>query len=346
MTMIDLSTLPTIIQSIAILVVVVLVKLIIVRLSSGKLTTAKPTTATFSVNTDTSTNIGIQYFRFYCQRLSDKVNKSNNSNDQQAIAGFIALLISLAPLVIILWLFEEFVAINWLWQFLLLYFAFGNFNLSSVSAQISQALLKNEKQSAKNLLSNYCLRDTNPLSSMGLSKATIEMHLLKHLQLHFAVACCFLLIGPVMALACRLVLEMHYSWNTKLLKFLNFGQSSHLILQIILWLPSRIYYFLYLTMTIGHNFFLFWRLTRRYFFQLNTNIIIELHALNLRVKLGGVAMYNQQKLRRGNFNEQGREPEISDIDNARKQLFLVDISAIILLAIIIVLSYLPLIMNS
>lgn len=329
--MIDFSTLPTIIQSITLLVVVVIVKLIIAR---------------FNLSHSTDINSGMQYFRFYCQRLSDKVNNSKNSNEQRRIAGFIALLITLAPLVIILSLFEQFIAINWLWQLMLLYFAFGNFNLSTISAGISKALLSGDNSLAKNLLSHHSLRDTATLSTMGLSKATIEMQFLKHVQLHFVVACCFLFIGPIMALAYRLILEMHYSWNTKITKFYQFGQASNFVVQVILWLPARIYYFLYLTTTIGHNFFLFWRLTRRYFFQLNTNIIIELHALNLRIKLGGVAMYNQTKLRRVNFNEQGRQPEVSDIANARKQLFSVDISAVILLCLLTALSYLPLLLKS
>lgn len=329
--MIDFSTLPTIIQSITLLVVVVIVKLIIAR---------------FSVNTSADLNSGMRYFRFFCQRLSDKVNNSKNSNEQRRIAGLIALLITLAPLVIILALFEQFIAINWLWQLMLLYFAFGNFNVSTISAGISKALLSGNNSLAKNLLSHHSLRDTATLSTMGLSKATIEMQLLKHLQLHFVVACCFLFIGPVMALAYRLILEMHYSWNTKLTRFSQFGQASNFVVQVILWLPARIYYVLYLTMTIGHNFFLFWRLTRRYFFQLNTNIIIELHALNLRVKLGGVAMYNQHKLRRTHFNEQGRQPEVSDINAARKQLYLVDISTLILLCLIAAVSYLPQIVAS
>ena len=61
-------------------------------------------------------------FTLYCQRLSDKVNRPINSNKQRKIAGGIACVITLSPVIIILWLFADFVAVPWLWQALLLYF--------------------------------------------------------------------------------------------------------------------------------------------------------------------------------------------------------------------------------
>lgn len=314
MTMYSFEALPNLVQHTAILAIVIIVKLIIAKFS-GNL----------------SATHGMQYFQFYCQRLSDKVNKSTNSDHQQKIAGLIALLITLAPLIVILWLFEEFVAIEQLWQVLLLYMALGHFNLSSLSNKISRALTNNDKQTAKSLLQENCLRDTRQLSAMGLSKATIEMQLIKHIQLHIVVSFCYLLIGPIAALAYRLVLEMHYSWNTKVAKFFYFGQASNFLMQLITWLPTRVYYTTYLLTTIGHNFFHFWRVTRQSFFQLTPNLLVELHALNLNIQLGGVAMYNQQKLRRLGFNTSGNQPLVTDINNSSKQLLIVDIALVILL---------------
>ncbi|GHE93421.1 cobalamin biosynthesis protein CobD/CbiB [Thalassotalea profundi] len=321
MMMFDFSALPSVTQSVIILTTVVVTKSIIGHFSAD--------------NT-------MKYFNHYCQRLSDKVNKSSNSNDQQKIAGLIALLITIVPIVVILWLFEDFIAINWLWQFLLLYFAFGDFNLIRLNNKISQKLHINDKKSARNLLDNYSLRDVATLSTMGLSKATIEMQLLKHLQRHIVVACCFLIVGPIMAFAYRLILEMHYSWNIKLTKFHYFGQTSNLILQLISWLPIRIYYLAYLATTIGNGFISHFLLTKVYFFQLNTNIIIALHAFRLHIKLGGVAIYDHKKIRRSSFNDIGKAPEITDIVSANKQLILVNIILVMSILIIATINYLPL----
>jgi adenosylcobinamide-phosphate synthase len=43
-------------------------------------------------------------------------------------------------------------------------------------------------------------------------------------------------------------------------------------------------------------------------------------ALSLQTKLGGVAMYDGIKCRKISFNEQGRQPEPSDIIHANKQI--------------------------
>ncbi len=55
----------------------------------------------------------LRYFQFYCQKLSGKVNKQHNSPKQQTIAGFVAIVITLSPITIILWLFEAFVAVDY-----------------------------------------------------------------------------------------------------------------------------------------------------------------------------------------------------------------------------------------
>ena len=317
--MIDFSILPAITQNIIILISVVAIKIVISQFS-----------------TDNS----MRYFRFYCQRLSDKVNKPSNSHYQQKISGLVALFITLTPIIVIVWLFEEFIAIKWLWQSLLLYISLGSFHFSSLGNSIQLALKSDNKNKARELLQQECLRDTSMLSTFGLSKATIEMQLLKHLQLHIIVGCCFLFVGPIMALSYRLLLEMHYSWNTKIKRFQYFGLASNFLLQLVLWLPLRLYYCLYLLTTLGQRTPLFLRSTWQYFFQLNTNIIIMLHALKLNTQLAGVAMYSQQKLRRSNINSSANQADISDIVNASKQLFVIDILIVILLLAIAIFGYL------
>ena len=315
--MIDISLLSATTQSTMVLLLVIVVKAIVSQFSA----------------TD-----GMRYFRFYCQRLADKVNKPNNSTQQQKISGLVALLITLLPIVVILWLFEAFVAINELWQALLLYAALGNFSVLQAGPHISQALATNNKQQAKALLSEHCLRDTSALSNMGLCKATIEMQLLKHVQLHILPIILFLSIGPITALAYRLLLEMHYSWNTKSTQFSHFGQSATQLLNILMWLPIRLYCVMYLLVTLN-KLPLLLHSTRQHFFQFNTQILLALHAATLNRQLGGVAMYQQQKLRRMTANNTASQPNIADITNSGKQLFVVDILFVILVIIVATLIY-------
>ncbi|WDE04807.1 cobalamin biosynthesis protein [Thalassomonas viridans] len=283
----------------------------------------------------------LHYFRFYCQRLADKVNKGSNSQKQQGIAGLVAILVTLAPLLVILWLFEAFIEVPWLWQGLLLYLALGSLNLGESSRIVAKALASQQKYLARETLAPWLLRDTEPLSPMGLAKANIESQLLHHCALLFTVGFYFLIGGGLAAIGYRLLLEMHFSWNIKRRQFLHFGQAANQMVKILQWLPARIFIVLLLFFISGKNLVLFARLLRPYFFRLNNDILVYGFALVLGIRLGGVASYDKQKLRRPAFNDPGRQPEPADIIHAGKRLkqlgyissFLLLFTAALLLAI-------------
>mgnify|MGYP003663015382 CR=1 FL=1 len=267
----------------------------------------------------------LRFFQFYCQKLSDKVNKPQNSPKQQTIAGLVALIITLSPIMIILWLFEAFVAVNFVWQALLLYVAMGSFGLAQTNKAIAQALASKQNYLAKQTLEPWVLRETESLSSLGLSKTSIEMQLLRTLQQGYTVAVIFIIFGPLMAISYRLLLEMHYCWNTKLVIHNHFGLYSKYIANLIQWLPVRVFSMLLLFASLGKDFILFWRLSRTYFFQLNNNIALLLLALNLEIKLGGVAIYDdkkhsKEKLRKSSYNDLARQPQTTDIIYASKKI--------------------------
>ncbi len=279
----------------------------------------------------------LRYFHFYCQRLSDKVNKAQNSPQQLTIAGLVAILVTLTPIFLVLWLFEAFIEVDFLWQALLLYLAIGSFGLSQVNKTIAQALVAKQNYLAKQTLKPWVLRATEPLSSLGLSKATIEMKLLRSLQQGYAVAIIFLIAGPLPALSYRLLLEMHYCWNSKFEKFKHFGRYCSLLVNLLQWLPVRIFSLLLLFNCIGKNFLLFWRLSKKHIFQLDNNIALLLTALSLEIKLGGVAMYvNTEglnlKLRKVSFNDLARQPQPTDIIHGNNKVnYLLWISLFIML---------------
>ncbi len=262
----------------------------------------------------------LRFFQFYCQQLGNKVNNRENSTGQQSIAGLVAILVTLIPIAVILWLFEAFVEVDYLWQGLLLYFALGSFGINQVNKSIAQALVAKQNYLAKQTLSAWVLRDTEQLSELGLSKAAIEMQLLRTLQQAYVVAVVYLLAGPLAAFCYRLLLEMHYCWNIKVERFQYFGKFADRIISLCQWLPVRLFSLLLLLVNLGRNFLLFWRLSKKYFFQLNNNYAIILLALSLEVKLGGVAMYQHNKLRRVSFNDLAKQPQVTDIIHADKQI--------------------------
>ena len=273
----------------------------------------------------------LRFFQFYCVQLADKVNNSKNSTQHQTIAGLLALLITLVPIIIILWLFADFVAVDYVWQGLLLYLALGSLNLGKINLGIAQALVAKQNYLAKQTLKPLLLRETEQLSQVGLSKAAIEMQLLRSLQQIYVVSFLFIIFGPLSALSYRLLLEMHYCWNTKSGQYKHFGYYSQLFTQLLQWLPSRLMALLVLLSSLGQGSLLFWRLTRGHFFKLNNDFYIAVHAFSLTVRLGGVAMYQGVKLRKAAFNDLGKQPEPCDIIKANRKVNFAIYSSLFLL---------------
>jgi adenosylcobinamide-phosphate synthase len=270
-------------------------------------------------------------FRFYCLKLAEKVNKSENSDNQKHIAGFVAVMITFAPLWIIAWLFESLVAVPILWQGFLLYLTLGAGDIFKISHNVAVALTANDNYKAKQLLAPVTLRDTSQLSTLGLAKATIEMQIITHLQQYLVVGILFLVFNPLVAFGYRLMLEMHYSWNTKRQQYLYFGAFADRIIKLVQWLPNRMFVLLALLLTVGQNFLLIWRLTMTYFFKSSNDCVLAFFAPAHNIRLGGVAMYDNEKLRRNSFNDNGRQPEPKDIIHTQRFIWRIYALFIVLL---------------
>lgn len=284
----------------------------------------------------------LSFFSFYCEQLAKKVNKTTNGVSQQKVAGFLAMSITLIPILIILWLFEDFIVVPILWQSLLLYLALSGTDTFSLSKHVAKSLAANQNYEAKQTLSSIVLRQTENLSTLGLSKACIEMQVLRISQQIVTICFFFLAFGPLASLSVRLLLEMHYCWNVKEERFRHFSTVLHFLVQILLWIPTRALAFAIWFGTIGRNAFLNWRLIFKPFFSLDSNVLIHISALSLGCKLGGVAMYSGLKLRKTSFNEHGKQPEISDIIHMsaklKQSLLLLTILNVIVITIVTALS--------
>ncbi|MGJ8693815.1 MAG: cobalamin biosynthesis protein CobD/CbiB [Thalassotalea sp.] len=279
------------------------------------------------------------FFRFYCAQFAQKVNKVSNSQTQQIIAGALALLINYATIIIILWLFEDFIEVLWLWHALLLFIALDSFHLAKQGTLIAKDLVANKKYEAKQKISSYLLRDTEQLSIMGISKSFIEMQLLRVSQHIVVVSFYFILFGPLAALSFRLLLEMHYCWNIKAARFQYFGKPIAFIVNLLQWLPTRISSILLLLLSLNSHSALFWQLVKKHFFQLNNNLLIHSFALVNEIRLGGVCIYQGEKLRRVSFNDQAKQPEPSNIIHASQYLKKYLICLAVITATIAGLSY-------
>lgn len=267
------------------------------------------------------------FFRLYCQLLAKKVNKTNNEPFQQLLSGGISLSINFITIIVILWLFEDFIEVTWLWHGVLLFFSLDGFHYNNKGKEIAQAIVANNNYLAKQLLNPLILRNSKELSSMGLVKAFIEVHILTISQQLIITCFYFLCFGPLAALGYRLLLEMHYSWNIKQSHFMLFGKPISIIIQVLQWLPIRIISLTLFISALNNRSLLYWRLIKKDIFKLNNDVLLNCFALINEVRLAGVAMYPNQhgkneKLRRTSFNSQARQPEPADIIHANQRILL------------------------
>ena len=318
------------------------------------------------IMTTISAHYPLRFFNFYCRLLSDKVLRSNAPSNQQTLAGVISVLITLIPLTLILWLFSAFIEVIFLWDAFLLYLAIGATALPKVSLKVASCLLQEKKQEAKTIISPWLLRQTEPLSAMGIAKANIEVLVLKSLQQLYVPIFIFFVTGPLSALTYRLLLEMRYAWNIKRSVYANFGALSYYLINIITWLPARLIAFIILLSSPPKRWLTYFRLSNEHFWQLNNNYLLQNFAYSLGVKLGGVALYGEKqtttllnqpstgdmklahhfalsnnpespsayKLRKKQFNEKARQPDSNDILRATKKLQIINIIFLVILVLI------------
>lgn len=316
--MTELQHLPPLIHNMCILLLVIAVKAITSQFSS-------------------STTVSI--YSLYLAKLADKVNKTENSAYQQKIAGFVGLTITLAPCIVILWLFENFIEVPEIWHFLLLFFALGPFNLKKTLKETADALQQGNKMKARQLLEPFTLREVGELSTMGMSKATIEAVWLKHVQQHIVIAGYYLLFGPIFAIAFRMVLEAHYLWNVKRQKFSAFGAFPNYVVKLLSWPFSRMFIVLYVISNTGRVVNKVNQLSFSHFFGFDNNYLVHVIACTSGIQLGGVAKYDGVKLRRPSFNPQGQQPQIVNLQQAASQLRLINIFFICLLMSVLVIGF-------
>lgn len=316
-----ITTLPPLGIDILVLLLVVVIKSLVTRLSSYN---------------------GLSFFHFYCQQLANKVNKPNNSDSQRKVAGFIASLITLVPVLIILWLFENYVELSVIWHALLLYFSLGSFGHIAAAKRIKRYSEQQLKEQTRHELAPWVLRDVKQLSFMGMHKACIEMVQLRFIQHQFAIAMYFLLLGPYVALTVRMLIDMHHCWNPKKQAFQYFGLFVSWCSRCLLWAPTRLYIVALSTVNFNRPVLLSNKVPSNLLFEFNNKIALAALASIIDVKLGGVAMYDTEKKRVTEFNQQARVPSADDIERTINQLNLVKILSFGgLICVMIILALMP-----
>lgn len=165
-------------------------------------------------------------FRLFANYLQTKVNPPHYADGQQRLAGWLALVLllvlTLIPTAIIVYAAE----LSQLVGALVLLVCLRQRPYLQVLNSVRRLAQKNQKRAARALLSRITERDCDQLSRHGLAKTALELRAMSVLQHRFVPLLSWLLGGPILCLALRLITELYHLWPVSHSRYRHFGLAT------------------------------------------------------------------------------------------------------------------------
>ncbi|MDM7861801.1 regulatory signaling modulator protein AmpE [Alteromonas sp. ASW11-36] len=242
------------------------------------------------------------FFRYLATQMAKRVNRAEKSSAQQnKIAGSLAPLVIIAPLLVIIHIALSLVHNSWFFAALILWIALSFHSDFKRFKRAKRTIEAEQKHLTKETLQHLVQRDTQQLSALGTGKAAMESIVLRFYYQVAVTAFWFFVAGPAVALGVRLLYECQQVWPTRETRFRYFGAPVRSIYAWLAALPVLIS-----SLFIG----LFYRPVQvipTWFTQLvghNRNRILAISAAGINAELGGPVMVAGKKIRLPRFNRQ------------------------------------------
>ena len=178
-------------------------------------------------------------WREFARILAEKVN-THSSYSQSQLSGTLAWLLMTAPALILLWALQPLVWQPQLFELALLLLAIDWRNNEKLTANLSRALVKEDKALARSLLKPLLNRETRPLSTVGLGKAGAETIILGYGRNVVCILFWYGLTGGIGAFMYRLIQELARAWSPSRANFQPFGVPAIRALAIMDVIPLRL----------------------------------------------------------------------------------------------------------
>jgi adenosylcobinamide-phosphate synthase len=256
-------------------------------------------------------------FQMLAQYLEGKVNLYNAPPVFKRTAGAIVVISMLAFAYLTSLAVAAVPVVGYVGEVILLYLALGNRTLLDRTRAVISALDQNNLDEARLRTAQLDRRQTDELTELGVTRATVESVLECGNDVVFGSIFWFLLCGAPGAVAYRLINILHAMWRDKDdAHFADFGWAAAFLHNLLNYVPSRI---TGLTYALSGNFssgWACWRDQAREWYNPNDGILMAAGAGSLGVELGGPAMY-QGKVDEGRpLLGKGDPPKPSDIERS------------------------------
>ena len=251
------------------------------------------------------------------QRIASKVNKATDSRFQQRLAGTLALLVVLTPILTLAWTLRQLSEWPVGYDAFILYLCLDHRHFSRQIEVVSASLRREQFQLAKDQLQPLLRRDCSQLSPAGLSKAGIEVLAQRQLRHLIAVVFWFVLAGPMVALGYRIVLELQQAWSGKISSQRAFSTAvsglSRLFSWPVFWLHGSFVAVLY---RFGHCLRFYGR-SQQAGLPRAERWFLSAWSAALQRNLAGPVMYQGHKTRRQRIGPD-LAPALADLELAQR----------------------------
>ncbi|MER2493191.1 cobalamin biosynthesis protein CobD/CbiB [Catenovulum sediminis] len=282
----------------------------------------------------------VYIYTVIAQRLGAKVNPDPaRPATQLIISGTLALSASVIPPILMVWLFYPFVEFPLFLDWLILWLCINYQPCKIAQQKVAAALIKEQKNLARDRLSDWVLRKTDTLSAIGICKASIESLSLHALYGYFAVFFWYLVGGPLAVILLRLLFALQQSWNPKKSDFVVFAKPVSQLLKVLIWFPAKLLMFSLLAPRSFKSMYKAIFNTPRACIALN---LISAMADALKVQLAGPVIYQKDKVRRERVGL-STSPQCKDILNCsrliKESMLIWWIVIVIIVSVIMILPY-------
>lgn len=267
--------------------------------------------------------------------LSRKVNHTHRAPSQQIIAGTLASLLLLLPFWAIISFLLQLAAFPVFFEFVVIYLCLNDDHFRQIADEVRIAIGQGNKTRARVVLHPWLNRSTHSLSSIGLSKATIERLLTTPIYGTVATLVFYVVGGVPLVLAARMIKQLELSWPCLSPQYRHFGRPMYLVSTLLFFIPAKLWS-LSLAIQGGPKSLLTLFRPGSNSAPLNEFSTCEVAASVLKIELGGPLKFKETKINLPKMRF-GPLPEDKDIGKALKlnsSAFTLWMSALVIIPVI------------
>lgn len=183
----------------------------------------------------------VRFWQLLLTNIAQKVNLPNASRQQQRLSGSLALLLLTLPTLAVLIALQSLVWKAEFYQLALLLLAVEWRGNELFARRFIDALAKEDKHTARHLLSSRVNRDTASLSLLGLGKAGAESVIMGYARNVIGVLFWYGVAGGIGALMYRLCAEIARNWSPHKPDYATFGKPAAWLFMVVDYVPQKLF---------------------------------------------------------------------------------------------------------